>query len=213
MNKKNEFFTEAFSENFIQFVNELRELDARSVNQPVYREKLDYVFAVMSERFLERLRARVENPDASGITLDRALTYYVNGESGDPILDYIVSRTRPLCEQMHIAPNVYGVVAYCVAVLMAKNMQREAYALFSIMMRPLVSAWRRRKILEKKKRGRPNHKHQGEAIDRAAAFRREAPDSSLYRVVQVVVGEMARMHADPPSIRAVESWLKERGYK
>lgn len=55
--KKN-VFDEGFYESFINYVKELQRLDSRSTRQPLYREKLDFVFGVMSERFLSRLYAQ-----------------------------------------------------------------------------------------------------------------------------------------------------------
>lgn len=208
-------FTEGFTDNFIRYVKELRKLDAKSVSQPLYREKLEYVFGVMSKRFVTRMRERIGEADTSTLTLDRALSYYVNGDSGDVVLDYIASRARPLCQQMHIAPEVYGTVAFCTAVLMAKGQQREAYAMFNLMMRPLVSAYRRRDeaVQRGKKGGRPEHRHKREALDIAARFRNDTPHATLYRLVQVVAGELARKYPDAPAARSVETWLKQEHQK
>ncbi|HCL5284541.1 TPA: hypothetical protein N2G45_003471 [Salmonella enterica] len=60
--KKN-VFDEGFSESFINYVKELQRLDSRSTRQPLYREKLDFVFGVMLERFLSRLRENVGDLD------------------------------------------------------------------------------------------------------------------------------------------------------
>lgn len=209
--KKN-VFDEGFSESFINYVKELQRLDSRSTRQPLYREKLDFVFGVMLERFLSRLRENVGDLDTSALTLDQALSYYVQGRKGDILLDYVASRIRPLCELMHISPEAYGTSIYCAAVLMAKGKQKEAYAMFTVVMRPLVAAYRHREAAGNKP-GRPAHRHKGEALDIAAEFRHEAPQASLYRVVQVVSGELARQYVDPPSARAIETWLKQRGYK
>ncbi|EGE4660168.1 hypothetical protein SBON0708_003311 [Salmonella bongori serovar 48:i:- str. 94-0708] len=167
----------------------------------------------MSDRFLSRLRENVGEPDTSALTLDWALSYYVQGRTGDELLDSIASRIYPLCELMHISPEAYGTSIYCTAVLMAAmGLRAEAYAMFAVAMRPLVAAYRRREAAGKKP-GRPAHRHKNEAIDIAAEFRQEVPKASLYRVVQVVAGELARQYTDPPSARSIKTWLKQRGYK
>ncbi|EBC7954397.1 hypothetical protein [Salmonella enterica] len=205
-------FDEGFSDSFIQYIIELQALDTRSTKQPLYREKLDFVFGVMSDRFLSRLRENVGELDTSALTLDRALSYYVQGGEGDELLDYIASRIHAMCELMHISPEAYGTSIYCTAVLIARGLRAEAYAMFNVAMRPLVAAYRRREAAGKKS-GRPAHRHKNEAIDIAAEFRQEVPEASLYRVVQVVAGELARQYTDPPSARSIETWLKQRGYK
>ncbi|MBM3010017.1 hypothetical protein [Citrobacter freundii] len=106
---KKSVFDEGFSESFVKYVKELQALDARSTKQPLYREKLNYVFGTMSERFLARLRQHVGEVNTSALTLDHALSYYVHGGEGDRVLDYIASRIRPLCESMHISPEAYRV--------------------------------------------------------------------------------------------------------
>lgn len=63
-----------------------------------------------------------------------------------------------------------------------------------------VAAYHRREAAQERKRpGRPAHRHKGEALDIAAAFRESVPQASLYRVVQVVAGELAHQYTDPPS--------------
>lgn len=152
-------FDEGFSDSFIQYIIELQALDTRSTKQPLYREKLDFVFGVMSDRFLSRLRENVGELDTSALTLDRALSYYVQGGEGDELLDYIASRIHAMCELMHISPEAYGTSIYCTAVLIARGLRAEAYAMFNVAMRPLVAAYRRREAAGKKS-GRPAHRQQ-----------------------------------------------------
>ncbi|WP_179125990.1 hypothetical protein [Salmonella bongori] len=49
----------------------------------------------MSDRFLSRLRENVGELDTSALTLDWALSYYVQGRTGDELLDSIASRIYP----------------------------------------------------------------------------------------------------------------------
>lgn len=208
------FFDDEFSDSFIDFLEELKRLDSRSLKQPIYLEVRELVFKRMRERFLRRMLHTIGAQDMSGITLDRAVTYYANSESGDVVLDYIASRIHPWCEQMHVSTGAYGPVAFCSAVLIALGRDDEAYFIFSVMMRPLVAAFRRREAAQSAgKSGRPTHRHKGEALDIAAEFKQETPNASLYRIVQVVAGELARQYTDAPSARAIETWLKQRGYK
>ncbi|EDW4473119.1 hypothetical protein ZC59_003304 [Salmonella enterica subsp. salamae] len=81
-------FDEGLSDSFIQYIIELQALDTRSTKQPVYREKLDSVFGVMSDRFLSRLRENVGELDTSALTLDRALSYYVQVVAGELARQY-----------------------------------------------------------------------------------------------------------------------------
>lgn len=81
-------FDEGLSDSFIQYIIELQALDTRSTKQPVYREKLDFVFGVMSDRFLSRLRENVGELDTSALTLDRALSYYVQVVAGELARQY-----------------------------------------------------------------------------------------------------------------------------
>ncbi|HIH5019767.1 TPA: hypothetical protein ACYSCZ_002870 [Klebsiella oxytoca] len=204
-------FGDGFTESFIRNVKELQELDNWSVNRPLYVQNRDLIFNEMSRRFMGRLREKIGEPDVTGITLDKALSYYVNGEKGNPVLDYIASRARPLCELMHISPEVYAINAFCTAVLMTLGRNNEAYLMFAVMMRPLVAAFRRRDaaVQRGKKGGRPEHRHKREAIAVAENFLMATPRATLYRLVQVTAGELARKYPDAPSARSVETWLKQ----
>ncbi|MDE9613664.1 hypothetical protein NFK58_03340 [Citrobacter portucalensis] len=54
-------------------------MDSRTTKQPLYRDKLDFVFGVKSDRFLSQLRENISALDTNAIILDRALSYYVQG--------------------------------------------------------------------------------------------------------------------------------------
>lgn len=64
-------------ENSISYIKGLRTIDSRSTKQPLYRDKLDIVFGVKSDHFLSQLLENISGLVTNAITLDRALSYYV----------------------------------------------------------------------------------------------------------------------------------------
>lgn len=207
--KKDEkgIFGNGFTEGFIKNVKELQDLD----RQPVNIERRNEIFNEMAAQFLALLKEEVGDLDLSKITLGKALSYFVNEDSGDALLDYIASHARPLCELMHISPDVYAVNAYCTAVLMVMGRNNEAHLMFAVLMSPLLVAFRRRNkaVQYGKKGGRPEHRHKQEALTIAENFSSLTPHATLYRLVQVTAGELARKYHDAPSARSVETWLKQ----
>lgn len=207
----NGVYDETWSEQFIQRVEALRELDDQSVTQPLFRERADLIFTEMADRVRSRTRQQLGEIDVSGITFDYAIRYYVNHDTGDPVLDHLVSRVGPFCDQMKISTEAYGTAAFCCALMMLKGELRIAYAFFSMLMRPLVSAYRYN--TDAKRRGsaggRPTNPLKNEALELARAFTELHPDAPMVAVVNSVISRLDSQYVGIPSARTIKRWIQQ----
>ncbi|EJF8031372.1 hypothetical protein M9M37_001835 [Escherichia coli] len=205
-----DLYDDEWSAGFIARVDLLRELDNQSITQPLYRDRADMIFTEMTARFTARLRASLGDITDPGVTLDDAIRYYVNDERGNPLLDYLSSRTRPFCDAMHISQDAYGIAAFCCAFMMWKGDLRVAYAFFSLLMRPLVSAYRYR--IDAKRRGsaggHPHHRLRPEALDLAAEYFAENPGATNADAAKHILNVLNVKYSDPPHAISVARWLK-----
>ncbi|EKP8507633.1 TPA: hypothetical protein ACHTSK_004646 [Escherichia coli] len=205
-----DLYDDEWSAGFIARVDLLRELDNQSVTQPLYKERAEMIFAEMTARFTERLRANLGEYDGQGVTLEQAIRYYVGGENGNPLLDYLVSRIRTFCDSMHISPEAYGIAAYCCVFMMWKGDQRAAYAFFTLLMRPLVSAYRYR--IDAQRRGsaggHPHHRLRPEALELAAEYFAENPGAKMSDAAKHIYRVFTVKYSDPPHLSSVARWLK-----
>ncbi|HHT2661492.1 TPA: hypothetical protein ACTYSP_001069 [Citrobacter freundii] len=204
-------YDESWSEQFIQRVEALRALDDSSVIHPMFRDKANKIFNQMAERMRSRAREHLGDVDVSNVTFDYAIRYYVNRETGDPILDYLVSRTDPFCDQMKISAEAYGTAAFCCALMMLKNELHIAYAFFSILMRPLVSAYRYNHDARRRGSagGRPTNPLKNEALELAWAYSELNPGTPLVAVVNYVISRLEAQYVGTPSARTIKRWIQQ----
>ncbi|EPO2591157.1 hypothetical protein ACT8MX_003309 [Escherichia albertii] len=210
---KHGIYDENWSEKFIERVELLRKLDTQAITMPLFRERAEQIFTQMSERVMARAKKQLGDTDVTAVSFEEAIRYYVVGGTGSPVLDYLVSRVKPFCDQMRISVDAHGVAAFCCAFMILKGDLRVSYAFFTLLMRPLVSAFRIGDFGRRngKKGGRPHNPHYHEALQHAVNVIDAHPNCTRVFLVNTVVSKLSEKYSDSPSARTVKRWLQASG--
>ncbi|MGU9777952.1 hypothetical protein ACV3J7_16435 [Salmonella enterica] len=210
------YYPEDFPESFLEQLENLRGRDAKSFHQPLYQEKLTALFSRMSGAFLKRMKGTIGDVDFSDTPpLDVAAAFYLSTDpSGDPRVDYVISRVKVACALLHVAENLFGLNIFSSLYCLAREEPQLSRAFFSPLLLPSVRIYQLRAASRARRgrSGRPLGKHFDEAMEIARRFRKSVPTAKRHRIARVVTGELNYRYRNAPTVRTVENWLKRIGF-
>lgn len=177
-------FYEDWPVSFVASLEELRELDAASISDPLYAERKGKIRTAILFWLTPQLPT-VTRSEFDGIAVR-------------------------LCEMLKVAPEIYHASAlnYVACVVGADDVQADKY--LDHLMRPAVWAYRIREIPRRAGRrgGSHGNRHKDEALAIARQFRSKHPDVVRSRLIQVVTGELSVKYTDLPHTSTIRRWLK-----
>nr|HAF4307118.1 hypothetical protein [Salmonella enterica] len=177
-------FYDGWPVNFVASLEELRELDAASISDPLYAERKGKIRTAIQSWLIPQL-SNVTRSEFDGIAVR-------------------------LCEMLKIAPEIYHTSAlnYVICIASSDNTQADKY--LDQLMRPAVWAYRIREIPRRAGRrgGSHGNRHKDEALAIAVRFRQRNPDVVRSRLIQVVTGELSVKYTDLPHNSTIRRWLK-----
>lgn len=193
---------------FIGKIEELQELDGKSLGQALYLEHRAQVYADVTGWLTAELESRgLFDP---GLDVPATANACISGDSGTPYCDYRALAAEG-CQGMKLAPEIFLIPWIHFAVRIAAGRPDAADPYFDHLLRPAVWAYRLQELPRATGRrgGHPTNRHKGEAMEMAKKLRAENPGIVKTRLVQLIVSEMRAKYSDLPHNSTVRRWLTD----
>lgn len=214
---KRGYYHEGFDETFIRKLDELRAKDDATATSPLYLKELNKLFGEMAAAFNGRLRLCLGDVNfANLMPLQEVIRIYLSGESsGDMRVNYLISRVAPICAALHVSERQMGIAVLSTQYFLVIGYLIEARSCFTPVLIPAVQIYRGRSGSRGRK-GRSGRKpspqrEEGEAL--GWGYMLEHPKAKPHKVAVYIVDQLFAKHGHGPTVRAVQNWLKESGFR
>lgn len=196
---------------FISGLEFLRDLDSKSLEQPLYVIRFEELYNRVSSKVIVAWRTRFGDLDASGITLDHLYNYYSQGGTGVKELDFFIRLIRHVCQDTLIAEKIYDteVLFFCLMCVQQRN--SDARRFFHKLLRPVVAVYRLRDSVNivGLRGGRHKKPQYVEASILAHLYRQRHPDARDTEIANYIFSCFYVNGEGYPSKETIRKWLKE----
>ncbi|EEJ5116971.1 TPA: hypothetical protein N3A50_000331 [Salmonella enterica subsp. salamae serovar 30:g,m,s:e,n,x] len=193
---------------FIDKLEELQELDGKSLDLSLYVERRAQVYADVTGWLTAELESRgLFDP---GLDVPATANACICGDPTAPYCDYSALAVE-LCEGMRLAPEIFLVPGIHFVVRIAAGRPDAADPYFDHLLRPAVWAYRLQELPRATGRrgGHPTNRHKEEAVELAKKLRAENPGIVKTRLVQLIISELQAKYSDLPHNSTVRRWLTD----
>ncbi|ECC1660271.1 hypothetical protein FNO19_10040 [Salmonella enterica subsp. salamae] len=193
---------------FIDKLEELQSLDAKSLEAPLYVERRAQVYADVTGWLIAELESRgLFDP---GLDVSATANACICGDPAAPYCDYRDLAAEG-CRGMKLAPEIFLIPWIHFAVRIAAGRPDAADPYFDHLLRPAVWAYRLQELPRATGRrgGHPTNRHKEEAVELAKKLRVENPGIVKTRLVQLIISEMRAKYSDLPHNSTVRRWLTD----
>ncbi|EAZ4876751.1 hypothetical protein CBX33_12175 [Salmonella enterica] len=193
---------------FIDKLEELQELDGKSLDLSLYVERRAQVYADVTGWLTAELESRgLFDP---GLDVPATANACICGDPAAPYCDYR-NLANEGCRGMKLAPEIFLIPWIHFAVRIAAGRPDAADPYFDHLLRPAVWAYRLQELPRATGRrgGHPTNRHKEEAVELAKKLRAENPGIVKTRLVQLIISELQAKYSDLPHNSTVRRWLTD----
>lgn len=195
---------------FISGLEFLRDLDSKSLEQPLYVIRFEELYNRVSSKVIVAWRARFGDLDANGITLDHLYNYYSQGGTGVRELDFFIRLIRHVSRDTLIAEKIYDteILFFCLMCVQQRN--SDARRFFHKLLRPAVAVYRLRDSsnIAGLRGGRHKKPHYIEASILAHHYRLRHPDARDTEIANYIFSCFSVNDEENPSKETIRRWLR-----
>lgn len=147
------------------------------------------------------------------LTLEEGLDKFMQEARENTICSYLICASEEMCNHVGAAYSLHGISAFCAIFFMAKNDLVKANQFFSLLMQPVMSAFRIDDVPRDigRKGGRPEHPRKAEALKIGKAKWEQVEYASVNVVATTVKHQLDKKYTDAPSVAAIKKWLNSAG--
>lgn len=182
------------SESYINFISDMVKAMAADLREEI----AEFVF---------------EGDSLESLTLEEGLEKFMQEARENTICSYFICASEKMCNHVGAAYSLHGISAFCAIFFMAKNDLIKASQFFSLLMQPMMAAFRIDDVPRDigRKGGRPEHPRKAEAIRIGKAKWEQVEYASVNVVATTVKHQLDKKYTDAPSVAAIKKWLNSAG--